>query len=230
MVNVTAGVLAGCLVAAYAIGGQPQVAEFLTPVAEPFDPEVVLPSRVDATLHRTYAAVERAGVAVDDKRRSDAKRALRAAAGGFDRSHKAVLRQVQAVPDPESEEESTAGPDSALAGLNVTQASVGMSAGLFDRLRARGVVKRIRVAMIVAQKRRAVLLNTITGLDPEGAGADYADSLADTVSMYTDEVAGIREALDHDRLTPLARTALNAALQRSQDAESLMLAAFGGGE
>ena len=48
--------------------------------------------------------------------------------------------------------------------------------------------------------------------------------------MYTDEVAGIREALDHDRLTPLARTALNAALQRSQDAESLMLAAFGGGE
>ena len=31
-----------------------------------------------------------------------------------------------------------------------------MSAGLFDRLRARGVVKRIRVAMIVAQKRRAV--------------------------------------------------------------------------
>ena len=111
---------------------------------------------------------------------------------GFQRSHNAVLRQVQAVPDPESEEESTAGPDSALAGLNVTQTSIGMLAGLFDRLGARGVVKRIRVALTVAQKRRVVLLNTITGLDPEGAGADYADSLADTVPMYTDEVAGIQ--------------------------------------
>ena len=228
--NVTAGVLAGCLMVTSAVGGQPQVAEFLTPVAEPFDPEVVLPSRVDAVLHRTYAAVDRSAVAVDDKRRTDAKRALRAAAVGFQRSHNAVLRQVQAVPDPESEEESTAGPDSALAGLNVTQTSIGMLAGLFDRLGARGVVKRIRVALTVAQKRRVVLLNTITGLDPEGAGADYADSLADTVPMYTDEVAGIQEALDHDKLTPLARAALNAALKRSQNAESLMLASFGGGE
>ena len=230
VVNVTAGVLAGCLVASSVIGGQPQVADFLTPVAEPFDPEVVLPSRVDANLHRTYAAVERAVVAVDDKRRSDSKRALRAAEMGFKRSHKAVLHQVLAVPDPESEEESTAGPDSALAGLNVTQVSVGMLAGLFDRLRARGVVKRIRVALIVAQQRRVVLLSTITGLDPEGAGADYADALADTVSMYTDEVAGIREALHDDKLTPLARAALNVALRRSLDAESRMLAAFGGGE
>ena len=105
-----------------------------------------------------------------------------------------------------------------------------MLAGLFDRLRARGVVKRIRVALIVAQKRRVVLLNTITGLDPEGAGADYADALADTVPTYTDEVAGIREALHDDKLTPLARAALNVALKRSLDAESLMLAAFGGGE
>ena len=86
--------------ASSAIGGQPQVADFLTPVAEPFDPEVVLPSRVDANLHRTYAAVERAVVAVDDKRRPDRSARCGPRTMGFDRSHKAVLHQVQAVPDP----------------------------------------------------------------------------------------------------------------------------------
>lgn len=198
--------------------------------AEPFDPEVVLPGRVDAALHRTFWAVERSVVAVDAGRRKDARRSLRAAAIGFDRSHRAVLRQVQAVSDPEAEEESTAGPDSALASLNVTQVSVAMLAGLFDRLRAAGVVTRIRAALVTAQRRRAALLQVIIGLDPEGAGAAYADALADTVPGYTDEAAGLAEALADDRLTRAARRALTAALARSRAMEAVMIATFGGGE
>jgi hypothetical protein len=76
-----ARVLAGCVFLTVAVCAPPyaQTAQLL-PAAEPFDPEVVLPARVDAALHRTFAAVERSVAAVDDRRRADARRALRAAA------------------------------------------------------------------------------------------------------------------------------------------------------
>lgn len=213
-----------------AVSGQATVngSTRLVPVAEPFDPEVVLPARVDAALHRTFAAVERAVGAIDDRRSASARRALRSAKVGFDRSHKAVLHQVQAIPDPEAE--STAGPDSALAGLNVAQVSIGELAGAFDRVRARRVTKAIGKVLRTAQVRRAALLAVLTGLDPEGAGADYADALADTVPAYTDEVAAIQEALSDDRLNGAARRALSAALSQSQAAEALMTTVYGGGE
>ena len=57
-----------------------------------------------------------------------------------------------------------------------------------------------------------------------------ADALADTVPNYTDEVASLQEALQDDELDPAARTALTAALSRSQAAEAAMIAAYGGGE
>jgi hypothetical protein len=202
----------------------------LAPVAEPFDPEVVLPARVDAALQRTFAAVERAVAAVDDHDWPHARRALHAATVGFDRAHKAVLHQVSAVTDPEAEEESTAGPDSALAGLNVAQVSIGEFAGLFDRLRAAQVVRAIGKTLAAAQVKRAELIGVVAGLDPEGAGAAYADGLADSLPAYTDEVASIQEALADDRLAGIARTALQAALVRSQAAEASMNAAFGGGD
>ena len=224
--------LAGSLIGALAltVGTHPLEAQDLTPVAEPFDPEVILPLRVDATLHRTLDAVERSVAAVDDRRNGAARRALRAATQGFDRSHLAVLRQVQVVPDEEAEEESTAGPDSALAALNVEQVSIAALSGLFDRIRAKGVVVRIRAALARAQKVRIGLVRVITGLDPEEAGAAYADALADTVPAYTDEVATVSEALRDDRLTGVARQALRAALTRSRAAEAAVVASFGGGE
>jgi hypothetical protein len=200
----------------------------MVPVAEPFDPEVVLPARVDAALHRTFAAVQRAVGAIDDRRSAGARRSLRAANLGFNRSQSAVLHQVQAVPDPEGE--STAGPDSALAALNVAQASIGELSGLFDRVRARRVNVAIAVVLGTAEERRAALLAVLAGLDPEVAGAPYADALADTVPAYTDEVAAIQEALGDDRLTGAARRALTAALARSQAAEALMTITYGGGE
>lgn len=199
-------------------------------VADPFDPEVVLPVRVDAALHRTFSAVERAVAAVDDRQRVRARRALRAATVGFRRAEKAVLHQVLAVSDPEAEEESTAGPDSALAALNVAQMSVGQVQGLFDGVRGRTLVRAIGRALHAAQVKRAELLGVLVGLDPEGAGAAYADALADTAPAYTDEVASIQEALADDRLTAIGRRLLRAALARSQAAEAAITAAYGGGE
>src|SRR4051794_14153575 len=202
----------------------------LAPVAEPFDPEVALPARVDAALHRTFAAVERGVAAVDDRQRAHAGRALHAAAIGFTRANEAVLHQVLAVTDPNAEEESPAGPDSALAGLNVAQASIGELAGLFDGVRGAPVVRSIRTTLRAAQVKRAELVSVLVGLDPEGAGADYADALADTLPAYTDEVASIQEALVDDRLTGTARSALQAALIRSQAAQAAMTTAYGWGD
>jgi hypothetical protein len=198
--------------------------------ADPFDPEVVLPARVDASLHRTVDAVDRATAAIDNRRWSGARRAVRAARLGFTSSHLAVLRQVQAVPPVGGEEESTAGPDSALAGLNVDQYSITRLAGLFDRLHRVPLIRRIAGALATAQTGRAQLIGVLVVLDPEGAGAPYADALADTVPSYTDEVAAITEALADDHLAPASRRALLKVLERSAQAEAQMTAAFGGGE
>ena len=73
---------------------------------------------------------------------------------------------------------------------------------------------------------------TTRGLNLYGLreNAPYADALADTVPTYTDEVAAIAEALADDHLVAASRSALRAALTRSQQAAAQMTAAFGGGE
>ena len=215
------GAIVGCLAATAVVTG-PQAAAF-----EPFDPEVILPIRVDAALHRTFDAVERGVAATDDHHRKSARRALKSAKLGFERSHEAVMHQVEAVPDPNAEDESTAGPDSALAALNVAQASVGMLAALFDGVRPTRMVRRINLALRTAQERRQLLLTSFAGLNPEEAGAPYVELLTDTAPQYTDEVAAVQEALADDSLTPLARDDLQAALVRSQAAEAAVLKVVG---
>lgn len=222
--------LTAALLLVVGLGTQPHHVDTLVPVAEPFDPEIVLPGRVDAALHRTYDAVRRTSAAVDDRRHRAARKASAAATSGFGRSLKAVMHQVEAVPPPGSEEESTAGPDSVLASLNVSQASVNLLAGLFDGVSAPRLITAVSQALAAAQQRRATLITAITGLDPEEAGAPYADGLIDTVPFYTDEVAGIQEALQDDTLTATARAALTTALARSQAAEAAMTTAYGGSD
>lgn len=222
--------LTAALLVTAGTGTAPQhaTADDLVLVAEPFDPEVILPGRVDAALHRTWEAVQRSVTRVDDRQHRKARKALTAAQAGFGRSLTAVLRQVDAPPS--EDEESTAGPDSALASLNVSGSSVHLLAGLFDGVRAPKLVTLVTGALAAAQQRRATLITTLTALDPEGAGAPYADALIDTVPNYTDEVASIQEALQDDVLSPAARTALQNALARSQAAETAMIAAYGGSD
>ena len=224
LTRISALFLAGALAVSASLAAAPAQA------ADPFDPEVILPARVDASLHRNFDAVNRATVALDDRRWRGARRALRAARLGFPSSHLAVLRQVQAVPPAGGEEESTAGPDSALAGLNVDQYSITRLAGLFDRLNRRPMIRRIAAVLAKAQTGRAQLIGVLVALDPEAAGAPYADALADTVPNYTDEVAAITEALADDHLIPAARRVLQTVLTRSTQAEAQMTAAYGGAD
>lgn len=74
------------------------------------------------------------------------------------------------------------------------------------------------------------MLNAVVGLDPEGAGADYADGMADPLDGYTDEVADLTEALQTDQLSAPSQEVVSSALAGSQAAEAKVTAAFGRGE
>jgi len=74
------------------------------------------------------------------------------------------------------------------------------------------------------------MLDAVIALDPEGAGADYADGMADTLEGYVDEIANLAEALCVDLLSRAGRAGLSQALMRSQAAQAKVNAAFGGGE
>jgi hypothetical protein len=199
----------------------------ITTVAEPLDPEVILPSRVDGALQRVLAATAAATDGVDAKQTTPAINALVATRLNIVRAHLAGVRQVDAPPPPEDAEESTAGPDSALAILNVEQVTITQVAGLFDKVTAAGLTTALKTTLNAALDRRATFLTKILALDPEEAGAPYADALADTVPNYADEVANLTEALAVDTLTPASRTALQAALTKSKAANTKIIAAFG---
>lgn len=223
----TAGAL---LVATNTAAGEPTSSVAIEPAAQPLDPEVILPSRVDASLTRVLASLARANAEVDDRNPTAAAKALTATGLNVVRATQATVRQVEAAPPPNAETESTAGPDSVLATLNVDQVMITEVAGLFDRVTNATTIAALVQALSTGLDRRASLITTVLALDPEGAGAPYADSLADTVPGYTDEVANLTEALADDHLTATSRAALKDALAKSKADEARMLAAFGGGE
>ena len=193
------------------------------------DDEVVLPGRVAAAIGRTENALKRAEGAIDDDRRLLAMRSLRAVSENIRRAYRVGVRQISAAPADE-EAETTPGPDSVTAVLDLDQRAITRLAGLFDHLRRPRVVARLRAALTVAYNNRMRMLTAVVRLDPEGAGADYSDGMADTVDAYADEVATVTDARTHDRLTKPARRALTTAVARSRAAQAKVTAAFGGGE
>ena len=56
-------------------------------------------------------------------------------------------------------------------------------------------MQNLRLAVKTAQVRQDALLDAVIALPPEGAGSDYADSMADTLAMYTRQVTTISTAL-----------------------------------
>ena len=135
---------------------------------------------------------------------------------------------MKAAPADE-DAETTPGPDSVIAVLGLDQTAVTTIADLFNR-RTGVIVNSLASGLVAAMNNRDRLLTSVIKLDPEGAGADYADGMADTVESYDDEVANITEALADDQLSPVGRSALTAALARSKAARSKVTTAFGGGE
>jgi hypothetical protein len=193
------------------------------------DDDVILPSRVSAAIVRSLSALDRSEARVDDQQYGSAAASLLAIGADLNRAHRAARAQLKAQPaDPEAE--TTPGPDSVTAVLTLEQQAITRLAGLYDTVTDPVVLNRIGSAMDVALTKRDRMLNAVIALNPEGAGAAYADGMADSLDGYTDEVANLTEALKVDLLTTSARSALTNALSRSQAAAAKVTAAFGGGE
>jgi hypothetical protein len=196
--------------------------------APPADDPVVLPSRVAAGIRRTETALTNAEKYIDEAEYTKAIVSLRAVRANLARADKAARRQMNAVPtDPEAE--TTPGPDSVIAVLTVDQEAVMTVAGLFNG-NTGTLVTALASTITTAQLIRDRLLNAVIALDPEGAGADYADGMPDTLDGYADEVANLTEAIADDKLSTGGATALRTAWARSNATLAKMNAAFGGGE
>jgi hypothetical protein len=206
----------------------PQKAPVVATASQATDDEVVLPSRVENAIGRTQTALDRSEARVDDQQYGSAAASLQALPVDLGRAHRAGRKQLRAKADPEAE--TTPGPDSVVAVLTAEQSAITRLAGLYDSVTDPVVLNRIAGALNTALAKRDQMLDAVIALNPEGAGAVYADSMADTVDGYADEVANLTEALKVDRLTTSARAALSNALSRSQAATAKVTAAFGGGE
>ena len=162
------------------------------------DDEVILPTRVSAAMGRSLSALDRAEARVDDQQYGSAAASLLAIGSDLNRAHSAARAQLKAKPvDPEAE--TTQGPDSVTAVLTLEQQAITRLAGLYDTVTDPVVLNRIGSAMDVALTKRVRMLNAVIALNPEGAGAAYADGMADTVDGYTDEVENLTEALKVER-------------------------------
>jgi hypothetical protein len=192
------------------------------------DDDIILPSRVNAALGRTLSALDRSEAKVDDQQYGSAASSLEAIDANLVRVHRAARAQMKAPVDPEAE--TTAGPDSVLTVLALDQEAITRLAGLYDTVTDPVVLNRFAEALNTALTKRNQLLDKVIKLNPEGAGAPYADGMADSVDGYADEVANLTEALAVDHLATSARAALTNVLSRSEAAAAKVTAAFGGGE
>jgi hypothetical protein len=201
--------------------------------AQDTDDVAVLPSRVANALRRTDRSLENAETHVDEGEYAQAIVSLRNVRKNMYRADRAARAQMNAVPpvDPEGEGDDavTTGPDSVIAVLGAEHEVVTTVAGLFDT-NSQGLVDALTHALFRTMGARDALLGAVIALDPEGAGADYADGMADTADQYPDEVANLTEALASDQLSPGGRAVLTPALAKANATAAAFAAAFGGGE
>jgi hypothetical protein len=194
------------------------------------DDAVVLPGRVASAIRRTQRSLDNAEEHLDEGEYRQSVISLRSVRRNMYRADKAARRQMNAAPveDPDAEPVTT-GPDSVIAVLTLDGTITQSLSGLFDT-NSKGVVDGLTHAMFRTLNARDRLLDSVIALDPEGAGADYADGMADTVDGYADEVATLTEALADDRLSLGGRRVLTTALAQVQATNAKVVAAFGGGE
>jgi hypothetical protein len=193
------------------------------------DDEVVLPSRVDSAIKRTERSVCKAEEHVDEGEYAQAAVSLRSVRRNMYRADRAARRQMNIVPDPNAEDETTPGPDAVIAVLGVDSEVVTSVSGLFDA-NSKGVVDAATHALFRTLNARDRLLDAVIALDPEGAGAGYSDGMADTVDGYTDEVDNITDAIADDTLSAGGTKVLQSALTQVTATSAKVTAAFGGGE
>jgi hypothetical protein len=196
--------------------------------AAPPDDAPVLPSRVAAPIRRAQRALDNAEQHIDEGEYKQSAVSLRAVRSNMYRADRAARRQLAAPPaDPEAE--TTAGPDSVMAVLDLQHNITVAVAGLFDT-NSKGVVDALSLATFRTLNARDKLLDTVIALDPEGDGAPFADTMPDTLDAYTDEVANLTEALDNDSLSTGGRRVVRAAKTQVENTQAKVNAAYGGGE
>ena len=201
--------------------------------ADPEEEASALPSRVANAITRAQLSLDATSVAIDSGDAVKATASLKGLRLDVFRVDRTARAQLNAAPPPADEdadtEGATTGPDSVVAALTFEQTMITSVAGLFDTQKG-AALDGLTSALFAAMNSRDKLVVNIVGLDPEGAGADFADVMADTVAGYDDEVANLTEALAVDTLSAGGRKVLTAALNQSKATQAKIAAAFGGGE
>jgi hypothetical protein len=195
--------------------------------AAPPDPDVVLPSRVQNAINRSYLSLDIAEQLVDSGDTTKAVAALKSVRANVVRANKAAVKQMNAPVDPNAE--TTPGPDSVVAVLTLETTVITSLASLFDAKQGI-VVDGVSPALFGVMNTRDSLVNAVIALDPEGAGAPYGDAMPDILPDFDDEVANFTEALSDDTLSAGGKKVLTAALAQSTRTDTNMNTAFGGGE
>jgi hypothetical protein len=145
------------------------------------------------------------------------------------RAHRAGMYQIGRPPaDPESDE--PPGPPAVIAVLNLEHLVTMRITPLFNGRTNSRIINPLRYTLYKTHVRRDRMLNRVIRLNPNGAGADYDDSMADTLGIYTAEVNLITRALEEYRLTTLSHDGLSAALARVRATRAKVNRRWGGGE
>ena len=130
--------------------------------------------------------------------------------------------------DPESDD--LPGPPAVLAVLGLEH-RIGMQVvDRFNGMKRFWVVRALRRTLGTTHYRRDIMLDKVIRLPAEGGLDDYADGMADTLGIYTQEVQKVTTALRTYRLSPSGRVGLRRALVRVQATNAKVNRAFGGGE
>jgi hypothetical protein len=185
-----------------------------------------VPRSVAVPVQRAGRSLLYAGIFVSQHRFGRASLSLYHLRVYLRTAHLAGMAEIGAPPtDPEGD--TSPGPVSVIAVFGLEHRIVVRASAMFDGLRA-----RIGLASTLFQAlgRRNVMLAKITSLDPEGAGGDFSDGMADTLPIYTAEVIRLKSLLATGHLTPRARLTLTEVLARSKATRAAVNAAYGGGE
>jgi hypothetical protein len=191
--------------------------------------KAAIPGSVTTSIARADSALDRAIANVGSHHPRIATTALLTVKDQVSIANRAAMAQIGLPPtDPESDV--PPGPPSVLAVLRLEHRVGTGVVGLFDGTTRASLVDALRLVLTVDHHRRDAMLDAVIALPPEGAGADYADGMADTLGLYKQEVQQVSTALDTYQLTDEGRVGLTNALQRVQATKAKVDAAFGGGE
>jgi hypothetical protein len=191
------------------------------------DDQVVLPSRVANAISAAQNQLSASGASVRAGKPGKAAASLKALQRAVVEADKAARQQMS--PTPNSEADAPSGPDSVIAVLTLDQTIIKTLARLFDA-RSGAIVDAETHALFATLNTRDKLLNTVIGLPAEGAGADYADGMPDTIPGYDSEVATLTNVLSTATLSAGGSKVIQAALAQSKRTQARVNNAFGGGE